>query len=196
MHESDHGLAGASGPGWVRRLAAEHGVGEVAEVALLAHPRVWGYVFNPVSFWLMLDGDGVLRAVLAEVHNTYGDRHAYLCRHPDGAPIGPHDWLEAEKHFHVSPFFDIRGRYRFRFVLDGARVGFWIRYEDGQGGGLMTALTGERRPFTDAELLRSLARAPLGAAKTTALIHWQALRLWLKGLRYRPRPEPPAEPLT
>lgn len=196
LHPRDHGLAGPGGPAWVRRLAAGRGVENIAEVALIAHPRLWGYVFNPVSFWLMHGPDGSLRAVLAEVHNTYGDRHGYLCHHADGRPIRANDWLEAEKHFHVSPFFDIRGRYRFRFALEGARIGIWIRYEDGAGGGLMTALTGERRPFTDAELLRSLARAPLGAARTTALIHWQALRLWLKGLAFRRRPAPPAEPLT
>lgn len=196
LHPADHGLGEAGGPAQVRRLAAARGVEGIAEVALLAHPRLWGYVFNPVSFWLMLGADGTLSAVLAEVHNTYGDRHAYLCRHADGAPIRAGDWLEAEKQFHVSPFFDVVGRYRFRFALEAGRIGVWIRYHDGAGGGLATALTGERRPFTDAELLRLLARGPLGAAKTTALIHWQALRLWLKGLRYRPRPAPPPESLT
>ena len=196
LHAGDHGLAGEGGPHWVRRLAAARGVEGIARVSLLAHPRLWGYVFNPVSFWLMTDAWGDLRAVLAEVHNTYGDRHAYLCHHADGRAIEAGDWLEAEKHMHVSPFFDVEGRYRFRFALGPERVGIWIRYDDGHGGGLTTALTGHPRPFTDGELLRTLARGPLGAAKTTALIHWQALRLWLKGLRFRPRPAPPAEPLT
>ena len=196
LHPGDHGLADEAGPAWVRRFAAERGIEGVARVSLLAHPRLWGYVFNPVSFWLMTDAWGDLRAVLAEVHNTYGDRHAYLVHHADGRAIGPHDWIEAEKHMHVSPFFDVEGRYRFRFVLEHGRIGIWIRYDDGRGGGLSTALTGRRRPFTDGELLLCLARGPLGAARTTLLIHWQALRLWLKGLRFRPRPAPPAEPLT
>ncbi len=196
LHPADHGLAGPAGPGWARRIAAERGVEGVAHVALLAHPRVWGYVFNPVSFWLMTGADGSLRAVLAEVHNTYGDRHAYLCHRADGAPIGPRDWLEADKRFHVSPFFDVRGRYRFRFALEGARIGIWIIYDDAEGDGLTTALVGNRRPFTDAEILRFLARRPLGAARTKALIHWQALKLWLKGVHFRTRPLPPTEPLT
>lgn len=196
LHPADHGLAASAGPGWARQLAAERGIEGIARVSLLAHPRLWGYVFNPVSFWLMTDAWGDLRAVLAEVHNTYGDRHAYLVHHSDGRAIDPADWLELEKHMHVSPFFDVEGRYRFRFALGPERIGIWIRYDDGHGGGLTTALTGDRRPFSDAELLRTLARGPLGAAKTTALIHWQAVRLWLKGLRFRPRPAPPAEPLT
>ncbi len=196
LHPADHGPRATAGPAWVRRLAAERGIEGIARVSLLAHPRLWGYVFNPVSFWLMTDAWGDLRAVLAEVHNTYGDRHAYLCHHPDGRAIGPQDWLEAEKHMHVSPFFDVAGRYSFRFALGPERIGIWIRYDDGRGGGLATALTGQRRPFTDAELIRTLARGPLGAARTTALIHWQALRLRLKGIRFRPRPTPPAEPLT
>lgn len=196
LHPADHGLSGPGGPAWARRVAAERGVEGIARVALLAHPRVWGYVFNPVSFWLMTGPNGSLLAVLAEVHNTYGDRHAYLCRHADGRPIGIHDWLEADKHFHVSPFFDIRGRYHFRFALEGERLGIWILYDDGAGGRLTTALVGHRRPLTDFELLRVLARRPLGAARTTALIHWQALKLRLKGIPFRSRPTPPAEPLT
>ena len=196
LHPADHGVGAPGGSAWARDVAADRGVEGVARVALLAHPRVWGYVFNPVSFWLMTDAWGDLRAVLAEVHNTYGDRHAYLCCHPDGRAIGPEDWVEAEKQLHVSPFFDVEGRYRFRFSFEGPHIGVWIRYDDGRGGGLRTSLVGQRRPFTDAEMLRTLARRPLGAARTIALIHWQALRLWRKGLRFRRRPAPPAEPLT
>jgi DUF1365 family protein len=69
----------------------------------------------------------------------------------------------------------------------------WIRYDDGKNGGLFTSLTGDRRPFSNAELMRALLRRPFGAAKTTVLIHWQALKLFLKGVRYRSRPEPPRE---
>lgn len=191
LHPGDHGVSGEGGAAWVRRIAAEAGIGEVAEVVLLTHPRYWGYAFNPVSFWFMSGPDGVLRAVLSEVHNTFGDRHCYLCRGADGGPIRPDNWIEADKRFHVSPFFAIEGRYRFRFVLEDRRIGVWICYDDGNGGGLFTSLIGERRPLCDAELMRALLRRPLGAAKMTALIHWQALKLFLKGVRYRSRPEPP-----
>lgn len=196
LRPGDHGFSGEGGAAWVRRIAAEAGIGGVADIALLTHPRYWGYVFNPVSFWFMSDRAGSLVAVLAEVHNTFGDRHCYLCHVGDGGAIGPADWVEADKRFHVSPFFGIEGRYRFRFALDERRVAVWIDYDDGKGGGLSTALIGERRPLTDAELLRALVRRPLGAAKTMALIHWQALKLLFKGLRYRNRPEPPRERVT
>jgi DUF1365 family protein len=196
LYASDHGFSDEGGPVWVRRVAAEAGIGEVAEVALLTHPRYWGYAFNPVSFWFMTGPDGTLKAVLAEVHNTFGDRHCYLCRNLDGGSIDPDAWIEADKRFHVSPFFAVEGSYRFRFVLEDQRIALWIRYDDGQGGGLSTALVGDRRPFSDAELLRALSRRPLGALKTTALIHWQALKLFLKGVHYRRRPEPPQEHLT
>jgi DUF1365 family protein len=196
LHPADHGFSGAGGAAWVRQIAADAGVEGVANVALLTHPRYWGYAFNPVSFWFMSGANGELRAVLAEVHNTFGDRHSYLCRTKDGEAIGQEEWVDAEKRFHVSPFFAIEGRYRFRFALEERRIGVWIRYDDGKGGGLFTALIGERRPFSDRELLRALVRRPLGAAKTTALIHWQALKLYLKGVRYRTRPEPPRERVT
>lgn len=196
LYPDDHGFSGEGGAHWVRRIAAEAGVGEVAEVALLTHPRYWGYAFNPVSFWFMSGPDGALLAVLSEVHNTFGDRHCYLCRGADGGPIRPGDWIEADKRFHVSPFFAVEGRYRFRFVLKDRRIGVWIHYDDGKGGGLFTSLIGERRQFCDSELLRALLRRPLGAAMTTALIHWQALKLFVKGVRYRTRPEPPPEQVT
>ena len=196
LRSCDHGLASEGGADWVRRIAAEAGVEDIAEVALLTHPRYLGYAFNPVSFWFMAGQGGALRAVLAEVHNTFGDRHFYLCRADGGGPIARGDWIEAEKRFHVSPFFAIEGRYRFRFVVDDQRIGVWIRYDDGNGGGLFTSLIGERRPFSDAELLKALARRPLGAVKTISLIHWQALKLFLKGVRYRTRPAPPQEPVT
>jgi DUF1365 family protein len=84
LHPGDHGVSGEGGAAWVRRIATEAGVGEVAEVTLLTHPRYWGYVFNPVSFWFMSGPDGALLAVLSEVHNTFGDRHCYICRGADG----------------------------------------------------------------------------------------------------------------
>ena len=196
LHPADHGFSGGDGAAWVRKVAKEAEIGDIAEVGLLTHPRYWGYAFNPVSFWLCIGADGALLAVLAEVHNTFGDRHCYLCRKGDGSPISSEDWVAAGKRFHVSPFFDIEGRYRFRFDVSDQRVGVWIHYEDGKGGGLYTSLTGERRPFSDAELLRALVRRPLGSARTTALIHWQALKLFLKGVRYRTRPGSPRKRIT
>ncbi len=196
LHAPDHGIAGCGGIREVRRLARDEGVDGVDRVLLLTHPRYWGYTFNPVSFWFLMGAASNLRAVLAEVHNTFGDRHGYLCTGECGADIGPGSQVARAKRFHVSPFFDIAGEYRFRFLLDETRVAVWIAYDDGAGGGLDTAIVGARQPFSDRELVRALLRRPFGAARTTALIHWQALRLWRKGVAYRRRPEPPRHHVT
>ena len=199
LHPSDHGVTGLNGLNGiegVRRLAKEAGVDGADRVLLLTHPRYWGFTFNPVSFWFLLSGRGRLRAVLAEVHNTFGERHGYLCAAEDGADIGPGSTTVSAKRFHVSPFFDIEGEYRFRFRLEGDRVAVSIRYDDGAGGGLNTSIAGTRRPFTDGELARALLRRPFGAARALALIHFQALRLYRKGVRYRKRPRLPERPIT
>ena len=196
LRPSDHGVGGCHGVEGVRRLARDEGIGGVDRVLLLTHPRYWGYTFNPVSFWFLTGTDGNLRAVLAEVHNTFGDRHGYFCAGENGADIRYDRWIVSAKRFHVSPFLDIAGEYRFRFLLDETRVAVRIVYDDGAGGGLDTAIAGTRLPFTNRELARALVRRPLGAARTTALIHWQAFRLWCRGVPYRRRPEPPEKSIT
>jgi len=196
LHPSDHGIPDCDGMEGARRVARDAGVSGIETVLLLTHPRYWGYTFNPVSFWFLVGAADNLRAVLAEVHNTFGDRHGYFCKGENGADIGRDRWIVAAKRFHVSPFFDIAGEYRFRFLLDEARVAVRIVYDDGAGGGLDTAIAGSRRPFNDRELALSLLRRPFGAARTTALIHWQALRLWRKGVPFRRRPPPPTRGIT
>lgn len=196
LQPTDHGIKEYTNIKDVRRLAHESGVKGVDQILLLTHPRYWGYTFNPVSFWLIFDKSQQLLAVISEVHNTYGDRHAYLCTSANGNAISSDSWLIADKLFHVSPFFDIKGTYKFRFIIEDSRIGIWINYNDGNGGGLYTAIIGDRQPFTDRELVYALIRRPLGAAKTTLLIHWQALRLWCKGLRFRRRTDPPSQSVT
>lgn len=196
LHRSDHGLAGCEGVEGVRRHARASGVDGVEHVLLLTHPRYWGFAFNPVSFWFLLGATGNLRAVLAEVHNTFGERHGYFCTGENGADIGPDSSIASAKRFHVSPFFGIAGEYRFRFRLEDARVAVHITYDDGAGGGLNAAIVGTRWPFTDRELVRALVRRPFGAARTVALIHYQALRLYIKGARYRKRPALPGRSVT
>ena len=193
---SDHGVADCHGVEGARRLAADAGIDGIDRVLLLTHPRYWHYTFNPVSFWFLMGAAGNLRAVLAEVHNTFGDRHGYFCTGEDGADIAPDCWTVSAKRLHVSPFFDMTGQYRFRFLVDDARVSVRIVYEGAEGGRLDTSIAGLRRPLTDRELARALLRRPFGAARMTALIHWQAFRLWRKGVRYRRRPEPPQKSIT
>ena len=199
LHDTDHGGAPQNGRGavWVRELLAGRGLDAfgIGRIDLLAQPRVLGHVFNPVSFWLIHDRDAALRIVIAEVTNTYGDRHSYLCHHDDLRPIDAEDRLSAHKVFHVSPFQPVAGDYTFRFDIRDDRIGVWIDYRTGNGT-LLATLTGPRKPLTNAAILRAMLRRPLGARRVLGLIHWQALKLWWKGAGFRPRPEPPVHEVS
>ncbi len=191
LHDRDHGGAPEQGRGaaWVRDLLAERGL-PVGRISLLAQPRVLGHVFNPVSFWLVHDTDGALRVAVAEVTNTYGDRHSYLCRRPDLGPIRPEDDLTAQKLLHVSPFQPVAGGYVFRFDIRPDRINIRIDFTAGQGG-VVATLTGPRRPLTNRAILGACLRRPFGSRRVLALIHWQALKLWWKGAPFRDRPTAP-----
>lgn len=195
LHDSDHGgpPKGGRGAAWVRDVLRAHDIPDPKRIALLAQPRVLGHVFNPVSFWLCYDED--LTTVIAEVTNTFGDRHSYLCRHSDGRVISKVDTLSAQKLMHVSPFQPLEGGYVFRFDIQEGSIGIWIDYSRGNGG-LIATLTGERKPISNASILKSLIRRPFGSRRVLTLIHWQALKLWLKGVRYRPHPAPPADEVS
>ena len=148
-----------------------------------------GYGFNPVSFWLARDAEG-LRAVLAEVSNTFGERHFYLCRHPDNRPIARSDRIAGEKIFHVSPFLPREGAYVFRFDPGPDRFGAWVDWI-GEGGEvrLRTSMAGPARAMSAAALRRAQLRHPFQAQKVIALIHWQAAKLVLRGVRYISKPK-------
>jgi DUF1365 family protein len=152
---------------------------------------VLGYVFNPVSFWFCLNRVGALVCVLSEVRNTFGERHCYLSFHDDGRAITPDEWLTSRKVFHVSPFMQVDGHYEFRFAYGEEKIGVWINHHDAQGLLLTTSLTGKRRPLTDAALLRCFFSYPMVTLKVIGLIHYQALRLIRKGIRYNRKPAPP-----
>ena len=197
IRDQDHGGAPGRGTGtvWVRQVLAAHGLSVPARIDLLAQPRVLGHVFNPVSFWLCHDEHDVLRVVIAEVTNTFGDRHSYLVHHPDQGPITAEDHLTARKIFHVSPFQPVEGSYRFRFDIRPDRIGIWIDFSAGENGVIAT-LTGRRTPLTNRAILWACLRRPFGSRRVLALIFWQALKLRLKGVAYRPRPEPPAKEVS
>lgn len=190
VHDVDHGgpVGAGRGVAWVREVLDAHGV-RSDRFMLMAQPRVLGHVFNPVSFWLCYQGEA-LAAVVAEVTNTYGERHSYLCRNADGRAISREDTIAAEKIFYVSPFQPVEGGYRFRFDIRADRVGMWIDYSNGAGG-LFTNLIGPRVPLTNGAMLWAALRRPFGSRRVLALIHWQAMKLALKGVAFRRRPVPP-----
>lgn len=197
LWDSDHGGPPGQGRGtaWVREVLSAHGLPGADRILLMAQPRVLGHVFNPVAFWLCHDAAGALRTVIAEVTNTYGERHSYLCHRDDRGPLTAEDTVTARKVFYVSPFQPIAGGYRFRFDIRPDRVGIWIDYST-EGGGLYTNLIGPRAPLTARGILGACLRRPFGSRRVLGLIHLQAFRLMARGVSFRTRPLPPAEEVT
>ena len=191
----DH-LAGDATPlrAQVEAAAARAGI-DIAggRILLLAMPRVLGFAFNPLSLFWCHDADGRLRAILYEVHNTFGQRHSYLI--PVAEDAGPLR-QECAKRFHVSPFMDMGLRYRFRLAGPDARLTVAIEARDAAGPVLTACLAASRQNLTDRALLAGFLRHPLLAAQVLAAIHWEAAKLWRKGLRIRRCPPPPAEPIS
>ena len=198
FHDADHGPCdGSALLSWIRGILTRHGLACAdGAIWLQAFPRVLGYVFNPVSFWLCHDRAGALRAVLAEVRNTFGERHNYLVAHPDGRAIMPGDWLTARKVFHVSPFFPVSGQYRFRFNDAGMQCNFRIDYTADDGAQLQTGVGGTAEPMRSAALARAFVRYPWMTLGVIVRIHYQALRLWLKRVPFHSKPQPPFEEIT
>ncbi|RDD61390.1 DUF1365 domain-containing protein [Ferruginivarius sediminum] len=198
FHERDHGPRdGSSLRTWIDARLVEAGIDlQGGAVRLLCFPRMWGYVFNPLTMWFCHHRDGGLRAVLYEVRNTFGEQHCYLlpveAGHDHNTPIRQ----SCDKAFYVSPFITMEARYRFRLLPPGERLSVSIREETAAGETLVATQTGRRRALSDRSLLRALATHPAMTFKVIAAIHWQALHLWRKGARFHRRPAPPAETVT
>jgi DUF1365 family protein len=151
------------------------------------------FAFKPVSFWYCHRADGSLRAIVAEVNNTFGERHCYLLAHP---AMGIEQ--QAAKVFHVSPFCPVKGRYRFRFMVNANRTRTVARvdYDDESGPLIQTSVSGDLEPVTPASLRRALWGYPAMTLAVVARIHWQALRLFLKKVPFFSKPQPPTSFIT
>ncbi len=191
FHRKDHGPGdGSCLKEWAFSLLQEKVPEiEVKRIILVAMPRILGYGFNPVSFWLCLDREDNLRCVIAEVHNTFGERHVYLCNEPDGSIIDRRSLIQARKVFHVSPFLERKGHYTFRFAPSSGRLGVWIDYHDEDGRKqLLTSMSGVYKEATRLQRLAAFVKCPLVTIKTIVMIHWQALRLFAKGIQVIRKP--------
>jgi hypothetical protein len=185
----DHGARdGSSLLQWAQTQLAKAGVVDVARVELVCLPRVLGYVFNPVSFWLCWSETGGLRALIAEVNNTFGERLSYVLTSADGAPhIQNGEILRCQKQLHVSPFNKVEGGYQFRCFVNDARFLVRIDYDDQNFVGiplLTTHISGKCTPLTKAALRKVLWTMPWLTAQVVAKIHWQALKLIIKRVRF------------
>jgi hypothetical protein len=197
LRTRDYGEGHTSPSAWIANVLAQWGLVETdGEVRLMTLPRLFGYAFNPVSFWLCHDKQGQLRTVLAEVSNTFGERHSYLCFHDDHRPIAPSDTLTSRKAFHVSPFMSMEGEYRFRFSAEEERIAVAIDLVNDGETILRTSVAGALEPMSSLRLLWAALRNPLQPLKVIGLIHYQAVKLFLKGFRHFRKPEPPSIAIT
>jgi DUF1365 family protein len=199
FHDKDHGDGIQPPLQWIDSLLDREGIRDAdGEVWLQTFPRVLGYVFNPVSFWFCHRKDGALRAVLCEVSNTFGERHCYLL--DKGAPIVDGQNLNARKVFHVSPFCELEGSYRFQFrrTLRQTHEDTLARidYHDADGPLLLTNITGTSRELNGRNIAYALLRFPLMTFMVIARIHWQALKLWLKRVPFYRKPSLPIKELS
>lgn len=199
FYDRDHGLGrNEDSANWAITLFASFDIDcQDADITLITMPRTCGFVFNPVSFWLLISKQGLLKAVIAEVNNTFGETHSYVLAHDTGIPMQPGEWFSTQKHFHVSPFLPVEGSYQFRFALSKKGVGIWIDYYDkDQNKTLLTAMTCNAQNYSKARMLKQLLMMPLVSLKVVLLIHFQAIKLIAKKIRYRRKPAPPDKGVT
>jgi uncharacterized protein len=194
FHAADHGdRRGGDLRPYVSECLVDAGLAGGGPVRLLCMPRILGYGFNPLSLYFCHDPDGALNAILYEVRNTFGERHGYLIATPeDDDPVRQ----TAPKRFFVSPFMDMDLTYRFTVSPPGDDVRVRVEVLDAEGLLLTAGFAGRREPLTDAGLLSALLRHPLLSFGVMAAIHWEALKIFVKGVGLRPRPPSPHQPIT
>jgi uncharacterized protein len=189
FHDRDHGDGRSDALAWLDELLHREGVADArGEVWLHTYPRVLGYVFQPVSFWYCERGDGTLAAIVVEVNNTFGERHCYLLAGPEVA-YGRE--LQARKVFHVSPFCDVQGGYRFRFMRTAGRTVARIDHDDATGPLLQTSVSGHLSALTPRSVRAAFFGMPLMTLGVIVRIHWHALQLWRKRTPFFRKPAPP-----
>lgn len=213
FRSSDHGPRdGSDLMQWLKRtLQASDVRFEVGAGWLQCFPRVLGYVFNPVSFWLVHDREGVLRALLAEVNNTFGQRHQYVLTAPNLGPLDATVKLGCQKVFHVSPFCDVQGSYQFKLDERAGQPRLAIDYfdhvQETQGEQeprgehenqalLRTAIVVQPQPLRTSALLAAFLTMPMMTFGVMLRIHVQAFKLWRRGATFRSIPTLPTDEVT
>jgi hypothetical protein len=205
FYDCDHGDPmrpdSQSATEWFERVLKDHDVqGVDGEIWLHCFPRVWGYTFKPVSFWYGYNQAGELKVILVEVNNTFGQRHCYLIKSPQ---LGKE--YVVDKVFHVSPFIETKGEYKFRFMftskerpdsLDGIKSLVRIDYHDAQGLLLKTSVSGQLEKITSKSVRQALWKYRWLTLGVILRIHYQAIQLWFKGAQFHKTPPLPNEFIT
>lgn len=185
---------------WLHETVSQVGVTlPGGAVWLQCFPRLFGYVFNPVSFWYLYDENGELRVIVAEVNNTFGQHHFYVLTAPQSQAIDSGASVTCQKVFHVSPFCPVAGHYTFGYVVNRKVTRMVIDYYDDEALTeplIHTAIATEPRPFSTGGLLAALLRMPLMTIGVMARIHWHAFKLWRRGAKFHRLPDLPTEEVT
>jgi DUF1365 family protein len=192
FYYKDHGHKDGSNPfDWAKEILVKHGLKTACnDIRLIAMPRILGYVFNPVSFWLCHNKEGEMIAVICEVNNTFGETHSYICAHKNHDEIKRNDVIEGQKLFHVSPFLKREGTYKFRFDVKNDKLGIFIDfYDEKKKKTLVTSLIGNLSDFNKKNINKAFYTHPLVTLKAIYLIHYQALKLIIKGIKYIKKPK-------
>lgn len=196
FYEADHIDARVSEPArgirtYIDTLYERAGIKRPARVELLAYPRMFGHAFNPISLYYGYDDSGALTAMIYEVRNTFGERHTYVCAVEQGELTDAGLRQSRTKLFHVSPFIGMKARYDFRLVPPAERLNFRIMEHDENGPLLSATFHATAEPLTSKSLGLALLRIPFLGVKIVAGIHFEALRLWVKGAKFHRSPTPP-----
>lgn len=189
FYDKDHGDGRTHALEWLDELLHAQSIEDASgEVWLHCYPRVLGYTFKPVSFWYCHRADGSLRAIVVEVNNTFGEKHIYLLDHPQ---LGQE--ITASKAFHVSPFCNVEGQYRFRFMTtqDRSRTVARIDYDDAQGALINTSVSGDLQPLSAQAVRKAMFSYGAMTLGVIARIHWQAIKLFFKRVPFFSKPMPP-----
>jgi len=198
FYEKDYGPKdGSSIENWARNILKNQQIDKnINKIFLFTHPRILGYVFNPASFLFCLNEHEKLMAVIVQVNNTFGENHSYLIFNKNNSEIGNNQWFEADKEFHVSPFFERKGYYKFRFIFEQNKIAIWIDYFANEKKLLTSVIYKKQVNFDNINLILAFIKIPFMTLKVIILIHIQALKIFIKKIKYIPKPEPKNSKIT
>ena len=183
FYEKDHGHRdGSSLVEWIKKNLNENNINSKdIRIKLLCYPRIFGYVFNPLSVFFIYDSSEKLISILYEVKNTFGEQHTYIFKVKDDANLFQHN---CSKKFHVSPFIEMNCNYFFRILKPGEKISVIIDQYQTDEKILYASQDGKRVDFTSKELLKSYLKHPLMTFKIISAIHYEAFKLWTKGIKF------------